>query len=326
MTRRVLVVGAGSIGARHARILHGLGVRVDVVDADGARAAAVAAEVGGTAQPNAALGGGGYDAVVVASPTSMHVMHGVAALAGSSKVFIEKPLGLDRDSVAALLRSGADQSGADQGGADRIMVGYNLRLHAPNERLVSLVQGGAIGSVVAARLWFGSYLPDWRPNVDYRQTYSARSDLGGGVLFDAIHELDLALWLMGPDLVVHSAVVAQLGDLEIDVEDTVRALLTTPEGVPVSIEVDYLSRGYRRGIEVIGSLGSVRLDWSRNVIELETSNGVSRDTAWTPVAESYVRQAERLLAWIDSGTPPPVQGREGALSVALAQAIREMAT
>src|SRR5947209_4960132 len=84
-----------------------------------------------------------------------------------------------------------------------------------DRRTVALVHAGKAGRVSAVRLWFGSWLPDWRPNVDYRTTYSARANLGGGVLLDAIHELDLCLWLLGGEPVdVIGAVVGRFGPLE----------------------------------------------------------------------------------------------------------------
>ena len=43
----------------------------------------------------------------------------------------------------------------------------------------------------------GQYLPDWRTNADYSKSYSASFEMGGGVLFDLIHEIDLAVNLMG---------------------------------------------------------------------------------------------------------------------------------
>src|SRR5205807_8193605 len=119
---------------------------------------------------------------------------------------------------------------------DRLMVGYNLRFHEPAARLAEIVHDGRLGRVHLAHVWFGSWLPDWRPNVDYRTTYSAQRALGGGILLDAIHELDLVVWLFGDDhFTVAGAVVERIGSLEIDVEDTVGALLRHASGAAVSI-------------------------------------------------------------------------------------------
>lgn len=254
----------------------------------------------------------GYDGIVVASPTRHHLDQARAAVATGTVVLVEKPLAQSADGIDEVLAAAGP----------RLMVGYNLRLHRPIEELVEVVQRGRVGQVVAARLWFGSWLPDWRPDVDYRTTYSARADLGGGVLNDAIHELDLAVWLFGPDLAVEAARLDRVGPLEIDVEDTVRALLRTSTGVPVSVELDYLSRRYRRGIEVVGTEATVRLDWARQVLERETADQVTTSPADDPVDRSYVREAEAFLALVAGTAPAPVDGPTGAASLRLADAIR----
>lgn len=312
--RRVLVLGAGSIGSRHARELEAAGAAVDVADPDPARAAGAGA---GRAVPFDLDGMAGYDGIVVASPTTFHADQARAALETTDAlVFVEKPLTTGTDGLDDLVRLGKD----------RLMVGYNLRLHEPVRRLVELVHDGRAGQVSSLRLWFGSWLPDWRPAVDYRTTYSARADLGGGVLADAIHELDLLVWLLGAGpFQVDGAVVDRLGPLEIDVEDTVAALLRHPSGVVATVSLDYLSRRYRRGVEVIGDRATVRLDWARAVIEVEDAGGVATEPAAVPVARSYARQAERFLAWIAGEAEPPVDGETGAASVRLAEEIRAAA-
>jgi predicted dehydrogenase len=258
----------------------------------------------------------GYDAIVIASPSIHHADQLAAALAATPRVLVEKPLTTDTDGLDDLVAAAGD----------RVMVGYNLRLHEPVEHLVALVQDGRAGEVSAIRLWFGSWLPDWRPAVDYRTTYSARRELGGGVLLDAIHELDLLVWLAGDgDFTVRGAIVDRIGPLDIDVEDTVKALLLHRSGIAVDVSLDYLSRRYRRGAEVIGDLATIRLDWARQVIEVEEGDHLESQPAVTPVGRSYERQAERFLAFVTGDLPPPVDAAEGARSVRLASAIRDAA-
>lgn len=307
------MLGAGSAGSRHAHLLAAAGAAVTVTDPDGRRAEAT----GLATVPFDLDRLGAPDGVVIASPSSVHAEHAMAALATGARVLVEKPLaaaGVDLLDLVAV---------AD----DRVMVGYNLRLHEPLERVVALVQDGHAGTVFSYRLWFGSWLPDWRPDVDYRTTYSARRALGGGVLLDAIHELDLLVWLAGDDrFSVIGAVVDRIGPLEIDVEDTVRALLRHDGGALADVSLDYLSRRYRRGVEVIGDKATIRLDWARQIIEIEDDEAVRSEPAHTPVVDSYGRQAERFLAFVRYGTPPPVGAAEGARSVRVADAIRRAAS
>jgi predicted dehydrogenase len=309
----VLVVGAGSAGARHAKLLEARGANVAISDPDHARAES--AGIGRALRwDDANLRS--FPAVVVASPNNAHFGQAMTALSSGAHVLIEKPMALTRVEADELVRTGRE----------RTMVAYNLRLHEPIERTMELIAQGTVGRPLTARFWFGSYLPDWRPGSDYRVTYSARSELGGGVLLDAIHELDLVMWLLGGEMpVVAGSTTTRVSGLEIDVEDVAMAILRARDGLVVDVSLDYLSRRYRRGIEVIGEGATIRLDWARQVIEIEDASGVFSQAATTPVAESYARQAERFLAWVEHGTAPPVDGVAGAASVALAEEIKATA-
>jgi predicted dehydrogenase len=310
---RILVIGAGSIGTRHARNLSRLSATVEVTDTNQARAEATGVAAVAWAAAQATLGS--YDGVVIASPTSAHLSQTAIALEAGAKVLVEKPV--------CPTRTDADRPIIEA--TDRIMVGYNLRFHQPVQRFVGLVHAGRAGSVVAVRAWFGSWLPDWRPSVDYRTTYSAQLALGGGVLLDAIHELDLLVWLLGPELDVIGAVVERLGSLDIETEDTVRALLRYGKHTVVEVALDYLSRAYRRGIEVIGDEATIRLDWSDKTLTVEDASERSVETADTPIDESYEREAECFVDWLAGDAAPPVDGNVGLASVGLADRIREAA-
>jgi len=305
----VLVLGAGSIGRRHARNLVAAGASVAVADpVTSPDVEGVDAVAWDDADP------GAYAGVVIASPTIHHLDQAHAASASGTPALVEKPLATSAAGAAALLPAN-----------DRVRVGFNLRFHRPIAELVQLVHEGRVGRVVSARLWFGHDLTAWRPGTDYRTSYSAQAALGGGVLLDAIHELDLAVWLFGPDLAVDGAVVGRVGDLDLDVEDTVRALLHTPDGAPVEIALDYLSRDYRRGIEVIGTEGTVRLDWARRVLELDHGAGPASMVADDPVDQSYESEAEAFLGWLDGSSDLPVDVDTALASLRLVDEIREVA-
>lgn len=310
----VLVVGAGSIGARHARNLVALGAKVTVVDTDERRASAVADELAIRSESFDPEQFGSHDGVVIASPTIFHADHMRAALAGGARVLVEKPLAFHSSEVSDVT-----------GELERVMVGYNLRLHRPVQELMALLAAGDLGRILSARLWFGSWLPDWRPNVDYRETYSARAELGGGILLDAIHELDLLLWMAHDNdaFDVIGAVVERLGPLDIDVEDTAHALLRHADGWVAEIAVDYLSRQYRRGVEIVGTEGTGRVDWARKVVEREANGHVDVRSADVPVDRSYEIEAARFLAFLDDGEVPPVDGIVGLRSLELSERIRQ---
>lgn len=296
---RVLVLGAGSAGTRHAANLRELGAEVEVVDTDPAAGAPWNLD--------------GHDGVVVASPTSCHADHARAALATGAAVLVEKPLARSCAELDGLLDP-------------RVTVGYNLRFHPPVARLRELVQGGVVGSPVHVRLWFGSHLADWRPHVDYRTTYSARSELGGGILLDASHELDLLVWIFGPQWAVAAAVLDHRSDLEVDTEDVAVALLRSADGLPAVVMLDSVSRQYRRGIEVVGDAATVRLDWATGSVTVEGPDGVAVEPFEDTIDESYVAEAAAFLDQIAGRTGPAVPAPEATLSLALCDEIRARAS
>lgn len=310
---RILVRGVGSIGQRHARNLLAEGARVDVSDPDPQRCASVSgARPVAPEDVDLTL----YDAAVIASPNVHHAAQTLEVLDAGLRVLVEKPLAV----------SAADADRVVERAGDRVMVGYNLRFHQPVAEVIRRARTGDVGTMLSARFWFGSYLPDWRPGADYRATYSAQRRLGGGVLLDASHELDLLLWLLDARSVeVVGSIVDRRGALDIDVEDTAKALLRSADGTPVEVSLDYLSRRYRRGIEIIGTMGTLRLDWARAVIELEDIDGLAQAPVTTEVSDSYVHEAQAFMRFVTGEDASPIPARAGADVVHLAERIRDAA-
>lgn len=87
-----------------------------------------------------------------------------------------------------------------------------------------LLNEGTTGKVLFVRSEFGQYLPDWRPEQDYRENYSARSSLGGGIILDSSHEIDYLRWFFGEIEQVYCRSSIQ-SELEVDVEDTASIIL-----------------------------------------------------------------------------------------------------
>jgi predicted dehydrogenase len=244
---RVLVVGCGSIGRRHAANAARL-ASVTVVDAVPEQAAETARTLGVAVcvSIEEALAGR-PDAVVVATPHHSHLPIARAALAAGADVLIEKPLAATLDGIAEFL-SEADRLGR------RVRVACNMRFHPAIAALRRALR--RVGRPLFARAHYGNYLPDMRPGADYRTLYCARAEAGGGVILDAIHEIDYLVWLFGPVERV-SAEAGRIGDLDIDVEDYAALALAHRGGVRSEVHLDYLQRSKRRGCEIAGSEGTL---------------------------------------------------------------------
>jgi len=244
---KLLIVGCGSIGRRHALSARQLGLEVSVADTDGSRAEAVAREVGAVFwydDPAVALAAK-PDAVIVASPHVLHVPQARAALESGAHVLIEKPVSHELQGLTEL-----DELAKQYGKAAFVV--SNMRYHKAIETLDSHRE--VIGTVRYARAHYGNFLPNMRPGADYRELYCSRAESGGGVILDAIHEMDYLMWFFGPVAKV-SAEKARLSDLDIDVEDFADIVLTHTNGVRSVITIDYLRPWKRRGCEIIGQDG-----------------------------------------------------------------------
>ena len=116
----------------------------------------------------------------------------------------------------------------------------------------------------------GSFLPDWRPGRDYRETSSARRDAGGGVLLDLSHELDYAQWLAGPIDVDH-AVNEKVSDLEIETDDLLLLSGKTKAGAHLQVSLNCFSKKPIRQIIIHGegiSLGGDLIDNTLYVVDM----------------------------------------------------------
>lgn len=240
MMRRALVVGYGSIGARHARLLRELGLEVGVVSRRGAGDGSVFNELTDACRQFEP------DYVVIANETVKHVdsLNALSSIGFAGWALVEKPLAINLESLAGVT------------GSPRIRVAYNLRFHPALIRLKELL---AEDRPITVQAYVGQYLPDWRPGNDYRASYSANKAAGGGVLRDLSHELDYLRWLFGPWSRL-AAAGGRRGDLEIDSDDTWCILMEQEAGPILTLQMNYLDRVARRELTVLCASHAYRLD------------------------------------------------------------------
>jgi predicted dehydrogenase len=309
---KLLVVGLGSIGRRHIRNLKRIAPEVEVgvwrqhtKSADLGELAPLVSKVFFAEDEALAWG---PEAALVANPASRHVAVGLALARANAHLFVEKPLSTNLQNVTELVSCCHERSLV-------LMVGYGFRFYPPLQQMKSLVENGRIGRPLFLRAEVGQYLPDWRPQSDYRNSVSARRELGGGALLELSHELDYARWLLGETGSVN-AVVGQLSDLPIDVEDVAELILRFSSGAIGNLHLDMVQRSPARSCRIAGTEGT--LTWDSNghrVCLFEAGAG-----RWTEVcaAESFdfnqVYQAElrHFLECAAGNAVPPVDGEQGA--------------
>lgn len=315
---RVLVAGTGSIGRRHIGNLLRLRpwVRIALLR-DGARqddyARSLRAEVLGSLEEALVWRA---DMAVVATPSDRHREVVAPLLRAGVACFLEKPLVIEADELAEL------ENLAKCGGLPPTQVGCVLRFLPSLRQVHAWLHDGAVGTVVRASLEVGQWLPDWRPDQDYRCSYSADTARGGGVVLDLIHEIDLACWLFGGTTTGRPRLLGawgcHLSQLEISSEDVALLALRTDSGALLSVQLDYVARSPLRRLQVVGDAGTITWDLPQRACCLQRFGEPAQEVEGFDTGRTYIDALEELLHAIEHGTATSLPLHEALPATGLA--------
>lgn len=280
---KILIVGLGSIGQRHLRNIHTLLGNKSQISAYRTRKESTVLTDSMSIEEGARLDkkyeyssfdtlkdalADSPEIVFICNPTSLHMPVALAAAEQGCHLFIEKPLSHNLKGIKSLISLVEEKNLV-------AYVGFQLRFHPCFHQLKKSLIVKNIGGILSVHLESGEYLPGWHKWEDYRQTYAARKNLGGGVILTQMHEIDYALALFGLPESVY-ALGGHFSSLDLDVEDVVDVLMEFPykeRKLPAFFHLDYLQRPPTRKCRVIGEKGTITMDLiSRNVL-LRDNNG-----------------------------------------------------
>lgn len=323
MLDRILIVGLGSIGTRHAQIVRELlpNAQVAALRRPGSDVTDVPGIDQSVNDVAAALHFRPH-AVVIANPASHHVEAALPFAEQGIHLLIEKPLSCDSVGVRHLLDVARHNSAI-------VVTGYNLRFLCSLEKFREAILEGAVGRVLSVRAEIGQYLPDWRPNRDYRQTVSAQAALGGGALLELSHEIDYLRWIFGEVTSVNAS-LHRHSDLEIDVEDTAHLVMqfdAVSDLVGV-LHMDFVRHDTTRQCTVIGEAGSLRWNGLQGTVEQYRRGGRAWQTVFSHREErnqSYCAEWRNFLDCIAGKSQPRISGEDGLAVVRIVEAARESA-
>ena len=200
------------------------------------------------------------EAVIVSNPTALHMDVAIPAAEAGCHIFLEKPISHSLDQIEEF------RSIIEHGGV-KVLVGYQFRFHPGLQNIRRLIFDGAIGRPLSVRAHWGEYLPDWHPWEDYRQSYSSRADLGGGVILTLSHPIDYLRWLLG-EITEVWAFTSQSKELKVDVEDTAEIGFRFKGGALGSLHLDYYQRPPDHHLEIVGVNGSIQWNYADGVIKV----------------------------------------------------------
>ncbi|ATG76497.1 Gfo/Idh/MocA family protein [Pseudoalteromonas sp. 1_2015MBL_MicDiv] len=204
---------------------------------------------------------------VIASPAPFHSLHAIPLIEAGIPVLIEKPVTTSVEDAKSIIKAKSKYQ-VNAG------VGYCLKYLSSALFVKKIIESGQAGKVINANIEIGQYLPDWRPNTDYKKSVSAVHSLGGGVLFELSHDIDYAQWLFGK-LEIKHALIRNTGELGIEVEDVADILAISQSGCVVSLHLDFLQRQASRKCKIISNRGALVWDLIKNQVVWTDETGES---------------------------------------------------
>lgn len=324
---RVGILGLGSIGATHARVLSEFTDQVRLTAASGGQQGRPAemghAEVDHVG-PEELIEHPHVDLVVICSPSGLHAEHALAALNAGKHVVIEKPLALTVENAEAVVSTAADRGLFLSAISQR-------RLEPQHVHLKRLIDAGALGRPVLGETFVhwhrddGYYAhADWRPKRDHG---------GGSLMNQGVHNVDLLRWLLGPV----SAVTGQYATLghDMDAEDTTVATVRFRSGaLGVAVTSTATPPGQPARLALFTSLGGA--EFSHTDLVRWDFRGVPPPPALTGVASGaadptaiglsgHREQWQDILDSLRTGRTPAVTGEDAVETVRLLCAIYQAA-
>jgi predicted dehydrogenase len=257
--KTVLIVGLGSIGRRHVGIIKNLFPEINIValrhkqcdkndiDELGLYKCVTSIDEAIAKNPQAAI---------IANPASKHMDVAKKLASKGVNLLIEKPISDSSKDVQELIDICYQNKVT-------LMTGYNLRFLPSLIEFKKQTHSVRIGKIYSVRAEIGQYLPNWRPEIDYRNSVSAQKSLGGGVLLELSHEIDYLSWIFGRVDWVKSHVSKQ-SDLEIDVEDSAHVVLgferIEDTVLTASLNIDFIRHDTTRRCYAIAEKGTLLWD------------------------------------------------------------------
>ncbi|HUV14931.1 MAG TPA: Gfo/Idh/MocA family oxidoreductase [Pelolinea sp.] len=218
------------------------------------------------------------DAVIISNPTVFHMDIAIPAAKAGCGLFVEKPLAHHTDDLFPL----EDILNTKK---NRFFSAFQFRFNPGLRKVKEILDSRMAGRPYSFNACWGEYFPDWHPWEDYRSSYAARKDLGGGVVLTLCHPLDYLRWMFGDPVELY-AVTGNASDLELEVEDFADVLIQFGEGVSGSLHLDYYRRDKKQDLEIVCADGTIYWEYSSSIVTVIFKDG---ERKVFPAPEGYER-------------------------------------
>ena len=262
------------------------------------------------------------DVGVIANETSLHTPIAIKLAKEGLDLFLEKPLSNSLKDVEKLRAIVKKKKLITQ-------MGCHLRFHPCIKKIKSLIEQKKIGKILSAQVQSCSYLPDYHRWEDYRRSYAARKELGGGVILTQIHEIDYMYWFFQEVENVIS-MSGKLSDLNVTVEDYAASLLKFKNKVVGEIHLDYFQRPDFKSCKIRGTKGEIYWDSDNNCVNIYNMNKKRWETKFDSdfsnnldTYSSYVEELKHFLKCVKHRKETINNLEQGIATLKIALAIKK---
>jgi predicted dehydrogenase len=314
---KFLIAGLGSIGHRHLMNLKALGEK-DVIlyrtgqgtlSDEGLEGFPVFSDLNQALDQKP-------DGVIIANPTSLHMKVAVPAAEAGCFIFLEKPIASHTEDLSEF-------ENLVSRNPDKVFTGFQFRFNPGLQWIRNMLVSGDFGRALSFQCHWGEYLPDWHTWEDYRKSYSARSDLGGGVVKTLCHPLDYLPWLFG-DVKLLFASVQKTGSIEIDAEDGAEVVFEFCKGLAGSLHLDYYRKPMRHDLEITTSTSVLQWDHASSDVAALLHDGFAiahKAPAGYERNQMFLDEMSHFIDMVKNGVQPVCGYEDGKRALLLAQSI-----
>ncbi len=316
---RVLIVGHGNMGQRHACHLKIINPKIQVLFYTN-HSGSTSKEYRITSSLESALAFKPL-AAIICNAAPMHCEVACILVSKGIHVLIEKPLSNKLELAEQLYQQSLKYPQVV------ILVGYHLHYKRGFSFVSNLLKSSELGKLFYAKAYAGHYLPLWRPG-DYVNSVSAKKSLGGGVLLESSHDYDYLRAFFGiPDTIFCRT--AKLSNLQIDVEDTATSLFSYSSGFFVEIHQDMISQPPTRDFTVFGEKGTLHWDIRKDVVQLYENNKKEWNTIFQSIEnlpeQTYIDELIHFMNCIAGIEKPLVSVLDGCETLKMVELAKKSA-
>jgi predicted dehydrogenase len=278
----ILIVGLGSIARKHIKAIRELNIEANLYALRSSKNASQEQSIKNIYHLEEITGK--IDFAIIANPSNMHFQYIEILAKMEIPLFIEKPplsSLQNADYLTELISTNNVFT----------YVACNLRFHPCILFLKDFLKQNNI-RINEINVYCGSFLPEWRPERNFREIYSANPEMGGGVHLDLFHEIDYTVWLFGfPRR--SSAIKRNVSSLNIKAVDYANYVLEYTN-FTVSIILNYYRKNPKRLIEIVLDNGTIEIDLLECKI-LDNSNNILYKLDNFQLSRTYYEQMKYFV-------------------------------